>query len=62
MRSTVLEALAGERPVIAAVKEKKTPFLDAVRESAGALVVHVTEENRETLFEQLLPLVRSWEK
>lgn len=61
-RAAVLEALAGERPVIAAVKEKKTPFLDAVRESAGALVVHVTEENRETLFEQLLPLVRSWEK
>ena len=59
-QAAVLEALAGEKPVIAAVKEKKTPFLDAVRASKGALVVHLTEENREALFARLLPLVRSW--
>lgn len=56
----VLCALAGDTPVIAAVKAKCTPFLDAVRASEKASVVHIDADNRDALFDELLPIVRAW--
>ena len=58
--SAVLRALEGETHVIAAVKEKDTPFLNAVRASENALVVRVSQANRDAIFEDLLPTVREW--
>ncbi len=59
-QAAVLHALEGDKPVIAAVKAKKTPFLDAVRASENALVVSVDESDRDALFGELLPIVRAW--
>ena len=51
---TVLELLDGNVPVLAAVKPKDTPFLNAVREHPKARVFHIDEQNRETLPAQVL--------
>ncbi len=59
-QAAALRALEGDKPVIAALKAKKTPFLDAVRASGKALVVTVDESNRDALFSELLPFVRAW--
>ena len=57
--AAVLEALSGDVPVIAAVKSRKdVPFLEAVRAAPRAEVFTITPENRDSLFERLLPLVR----
>ena len=52
--TAVLELLDGDTPVIAAVKGKDTPFLNAVRSHPGARLFHLTEENREALFPEVL--------
>ena len=55
----VLAALAGDIPVIAAVKSRTDIlFLNAVRSAPRAEVFHITPENRDELFEKLLPRVR----
>ena len=57
--AAVLTALAGDIPVIAAVKSRKdVPFLNAVRAAPKAEVFTITPENRDSLFERLLPLVQ----
>ena len=61
-RAVVLCALESDVPVIAAVKEKKTGFLDAVRASEKAWGVDITPENRDALYEELLPFVYAWEE
>ena len=50
---SVLRCLDGDKPVIAAVKEKDTPFLLAVRNHPKCRCFPITEENRDAL----LPVV-----
>ena len=54
--AAVLEALSGDVPVIAAVKSRRdVPFLNAVRSQPRAEVFYITPENRDVLYERLLP-------
>lgn len=55
--SAVLALLDGDAPVIAAVKDKSTPFLDAVRAHPGGKCFRITEDNRDALFEDVLTFV-----
>jgi len=56
----VLKTLDGDIPVLAAVKSRTdVPFLNAVRAHPKAAVYTITEENREALYETLLPVIRS---
>ena len=58
--AAVLAALAGDVPVIAAVKSRTdVPFLNAVRAAPKAEVFYITPDNREELFEKLLPRMRT---
>jgi len=50
----IFHLLDGDIPVIAAVKDKDTPFLQAVRNHPKATCYHLTEDNREALFQQIL--------
>lgn len=54
----VLALLDGEAPVIAAVKDKDYPFLQAVRSHPNCRCFHITRENREELAEQVLAYMR----
>lgn len=54
-QKAVLDALDGDTPVIAAVKSKETDFLNAVRTHPSAKLVYLDADNREMLFEELLP-------
>lgn len=51
--SAVLEALKGDIPVLAAVKERDIPFLNAVRNVPKARLCRVDETTREELFKLL---------
>lgn len=55
--AAVLDLLDGQVPVIAAVKTKDTPFLQAVRSHPRAKCFYITEENRDELFPQVLDFV-----
>ena len=58
--AAVLEALTGDIPVIAAVKSRTdVPFLNAVRAAPKAEVFYITPENRNELYEQLLPRIQA---
>lgn len=54
----VLTRLDGQTPVLAAVKHNDTPFLNAVRAHKNCRCFFITEENRDTLFEQVLGFMR----
>ena len=54
----VLEKLDGDAPVIAAVKNRDIPFLQAVRSHPRGEIFFITEENREELFGQVLAFMR----
>lgn len=57
----VFEALDGEIPVIAAVKARyDVEFLNEVRAHKNAKLFNITKENREVLYQELLPIVLSW--
>lgn len=56
--AAVLHLLDGDTPVIAAVKPKDTPFLTAIRSHPKARLFHLTPENREDLFPEVLSFVR----
>ena len=56
--AAVFDLLNGDVPVIAAVKDKNTPFLEAVRHHPKAKCFYITEENRDALFPQVLDFVR----
>lgn len=56
--AAVLDLLEGDIPIIAAVKNKNTPFLEAVRSHPKAKCFYITEENRDELFPQVLDFVR----
>lgn len=51
----ILHRLDGEIPVIAAVKDKKIPFLDRVRNHPNCKCFYINEENRDALYEEILP-------
>lgn len=55
--AAVLELLDGDVPVLAAVKNKDTPFLEAVRNHPKAKCFYITEENRDALLPQVLDFV-----
>ena len=55
-----LRALSGDTPVLAVVKQRQTAFLDEVRAHKNARMFTVTAENRDTLYEKLLPYVLQW--
>ena len=58
--AAVLHALAGDVPVIAAVKSRTdVPCLNACRAAAKAEVFYITPENRDELYEKLLPRIRA---
>jgi nucleoside-triphosphatase len=58
--AAVLEALSGDVPVLAAVKDRSdVPFLNAVRSAPKAEVFCITPENRDELYETLLPRVQT---
>lgn len=54
----VLDALDGALPVLATVKDKDVPFLEAVCAHPNAQVRIITPENRDALFDELLPLLK----
>jgi nucleoside-triphosphatase THEP1 len=57
---SVLQALDASVPVLAVVKARQTPFLDQVRAHQDARLFTVTPENRDALYDQILPLVLAW--
>lgn len=57
----VFAALDEHTPVIAAVKARTdVPFLNAVRAHENCRVYTVTAENRDALYEALLPVIEMW--
>ncbi|MBR4098775.1 MAG: hypothetical protein IKK44_02155 [Clostridium sp.] len=56
----VLEILDGDLPVIAAIKNRMDiPFLAQLHRHPNAAVYEISTDNREELFQQLLPLVEA---
>lgn len=59
--AAVLRALDGDIPVIAAVKARyDVPFLNTVRAHPNAALYTLTKDNRESLCETLIPVIRAW--
>ncbi len=57
----VFDALDGDIPILAAVKSRTDiPFLEKVRNHPNASVYQITVENRDSLCDMLLPVVKSW--
>ena len=54
----VLHLLDGRNPVIAAVKNREHPFLDAVRNHPNARCFYITAENRDALYEEVLAFMK----
>lgn len=54
----VLQLLDGSRPVIAAVKNRDIPFLNAIREHPNARCFYITAENRDILYEEVLEFMK----
>ena len=57
----ILDTLDGDIPVIAAVKARfDIPFLEAVRAHPKGKLFMITRENRDRVYEELLPLIQRW--
>lgn len=54
----VMRLLDGTAPVIAAVKNRDEPFLNAVRSHPNARVFSITPENRDQLYEEVLSFMK----
>ena len=54
----VLHLLEGKNPVIAAVKNREHPFLEAVRNHPNARCFYITAENRDSLYEEVLAFMK----
>ena len=54
----ILRCLDGTKPVLAAVKDKETPFLCAVKSHPNCRCFYITEENRDALYPLVLQFVR----
>ena len=60
-RAKVLACLNGDIPVIAAVKSKAGyAFLEQIKNHPNADVYRITEQNRDALYEELLPVILWW--
>lgn len=59
-RTSVLQTLDGNTPVLAAVKSRDTEFLRAVKAHPNAELIQITEQNRDELYGQLLPKIVGW--
>lgn len=58
---TVLSCFDGDQRVLATLKASHhTDFLNAVRHHPKAEVFEITPENRDELYEELLPIIRHW--
>lgn len=55
----IMQVLDGDVPVIAAVKYKSTPFLEAVRNHPKCRCFTITEENRDALYDEVLAYVKA---
>lgn len=58
--SGVLSALDGDIPVLAAVKNKETPFLRAVREHKNVELHYITTQNRDELCQMLIEKIMEY--
>lgn len=57
----VLNALDGDIPIIAAIKERQDVlFLNQVRRHPKAALYRITQQNRDALYQELLPVIQSW--
>ena len=54
----VYHLLDGKNPVIAAVKNKDIPFLNAIRNHPNTRCFYITAENRDTLYEEVLAFMK----
>ena len=54
----VMRLLDGNAPVIAAVKNREIPFLEAVRSHQNARCFYITPENRDALYEEVLTFLK----
>ena len=54
----VMHLLEGKNPVIAAVKNREHPFLDAVRNHPNARCFYIRPENRDALYEEVLAFMK----
>ena len=54
----VIQLLDGPRPIIAAVKNKAIPFLNAIRKHPNAHCFYITPENRDALYEEVLEFMK----
>ena len=54
----VVRLLDGDRPVIAAVKNRELPFLNRVREHPNARCFTIIPENRDILYEEVLSFMK----
>lgn len=57
--SAVMTLLDGDVPVIAAVKDKDIPFLEAVRTHPNARCFYITPENRDILYDEVLEFMKA---
>lgn len=55
----VLALLDGSTPVIAAVKDKSIPFLEAVRSHSNVRCFQITTDNREDLYFEVLEFMKA---
>lgn len=53
-RDAILKLLDGKSPVIAVVKDKDTEFLHTVRNHPNGKCFHITSENRDILYKEVL--------
>ncbi|HNT02934.1 MAG: nucleoside-triphosphatase [Clostridiaceae bacterium] len=58
--SGVLAVLDGDIPVLAAVKNKETPFLKAVREHKNVELHYITTQNRDMLYQELIEKIMEY--
>ena len=56
---TILRILSEPIPVLAAVKDKDTEFLQQVRNHPNCQCFYITKENRDDLLQEVLTLIKS---
>lgn len=58
-KSTVLKLMDGDIPIVAAVKEKSTPFLDLVKNHPNCKCFFINEENRDELTKEVAAFLKN---
>jgi nucleoside-triphosphatase len=57
-RRLIVRLLDGDRPLIATIAERGTPFIEGLKKIAGVRLIEVTEKNRGSLPDEIGELVR----